>query len=150
MVSIDSSEVRKLALDLNRADGAVGAKASAAIRKTAFDIEADAKVFAPTDTGDLKNSISVDIGGDGRFGSMSAEIGPTVEYGAHVEYGTAPHTIRAKAGGKLVFRGLGGGLVFVDSVDHPGTAPQPFIGPAFDRRAPGLEKALGDAGEDIL
>lgn len=147
---IDSSEVRKLAVDLYRAEGTVGAKASAAIRKTAFDLERDAKILAPVDTGDLENSITTDVEGDGRFGSMSAEIGPTVEYGAAIEYGSDPHVIRAKDGGKLVFKGIGGGLVFVDEVHHPGNAPQPYMGPAFDRNVPRLERALGQIGEDVL
>lgn len=149
-MDIDSSEVRKLAVDLHRAEGTVGARTSAAIRRTALAIERDAKILAPVDTSDLVNSISTDFEGDGRFASMSAEIGPTVDYGDDVEYGTEPHVIRAKNGGKLVFRGRGGGLVFVDKVDHPGTAPQPYMGPAFDRHAPGLERALGDIGEDVL
>lgn len=149
-MDIDSSEVRKLAVDLPLAGGKVGARTSAAIRKTAFDIERDAKILAPVDTSDLVNSISTDFEGDGRFASMSAEIGPTVTYGDEVEYGTEPHVIRAKNGGKLVFRGRGGDLVFVDKVDHPGTAPQPYMGPSFDRNVPGLERALGDIGEDVL
>lgn len=151
MVNIDSSEVRRLAVDLRNARGHVGAKASAAIRKTAFDIERDGKRFAPVDTGNLENSISTDITGDGRHGSMQADIGPTVDYGDDVEYGTQPHVIRPKTpGGVLAFPGAGGGTVFAKSVNHPGTAPQPYMGPAFDRNAPGLERALGDAGEDIL
>lgn len=147
---IDSSEVRRLEFDLDRVGGAVGAKASAAIRKTALDIERDAKILAPVDTSDLANSISTDFDGDGRFGTMGAEIGPTVNYGDDVEYGTQPHVIRAKNGGKLVFKGRDGRLVFVDKVNHPGTAPQPYMGPSFDRHAPALERRLGDIGEDIL
>jgi hypothetical protein len=149
-MEIDSSEVRKLAVDLDRGTGTVGARASAAIRRTAFAIEADAKIGAPVDTSDLANSISTDFFGDGRFASMGADIGPTVDYGDDVEYGTQPHVIRAKNGGKLVFKGRDGRLVFVDKVDHPGTPPQPYMGPAFDRHAPRLERALGDIGEDIL
>lgn len=147
---IDFTEVRKLEFDLSNAHGHVGARASAAIRKTAYDIERDAKILAPVDTGDLENSISTDIEGDGRFATMSAEIGPTVDYGAAIEYGSEPHIIRAKNGGKLVFKGRDGGLVFVDQVNHPGNAPQPYMGPAFDRNIPAFEQALGEIGEDIL
>jgi HK97 gp10 family phage protein len=149
-IHIDGTEVRHLALDLRAASGRVGAKASAAIRKTALDIERTAKVLAPVDTGNLENTISTDIEGDGRFGSMTAEIGPTAHYGDDVEYGTQPHVIRARPGGYLVFRGRDGGLVVAKEVNHPGTPPQPYMGPAFDRHAPGLERALGDAGEDIV
>ena len=149
-IHIDTSEVRHLQLDLSAASGRVGARASAAIRKTAFAIERTAKVLAPVDTGNLEGSISTDIEGDGRFGAMSAEIGPTAEYGDDVEYGTQPHVIRARPGGSLVFVGRDGQLVFAKEVNHPGTQPQPYMGPAFDRHAPGLEEALGRAGGDIL
>lgn len=117
---IDVSELRQLSADLNMASGRVGALASAAVRKTAHDIEADAKALAPVDTGALKGSISTTITGDGRTGAMEAEVGPTVDYGQHVEYGTSRQ------------------------------APQPYLGPAFDRRAPSLEDALAQLAEDVL
>lgn len=116
----DFSELRKLSLDLKLAGVRVGAQASAAVRKTAFDIVADAQALAPVDTGNLRASISADILGDGRFGAVEAEVGPTASYGAFVEWGTSR------------------------------MAPQPYLGPAFDRRAPGLEQALGQLGGDAL
>lgn len=143
---IDSSQVRDLKLDLAAAPAEVRAKAPLAIKKTLFDIEGTGQILAPRDVGNLANSISTDIDPDG----MGGEVGPTVDYGDDVEYGTQPHVIRARNGGKLVFRGRDGGLVFVDEVNHPGTPPQPYMGPASDRHTPGLERALGDFGEDIL
>lgn len=112
--SFDSSDVRRLEVDLTKAPGTVQRKASQAIRKTAFDIEADAKLLAPVDTGNLKNSISTDVT------LLSAEIGPTASYGYYVENGTRY------------------------------MSPQPYMRPAFDRRAPGLAEALAKAGGEIL
>lgn len=120
MATGDASEFLGLAAQLERASGQVGAKAAAAVKKTAFDIEADAKALAPVDTGNLRGSISTDIIGDGRFGSIEAEIGPTAEYGAFVEYGTSR------------------------------MGPQPYMRPAFERREPGLTAALDQIGEDLL
>jgi HK97 gp10 family phage protein len=54
------------------------------------------------------------------IGTLSAEIGPTASYGHFLEYGTSK------------------------------MAAQPFMGPAFERRVPGLEKALGQIGSKIL
>lgn len=51
---------------------------------------------------------------------LHAEVGPTAAYGVYVEYGTSR------------------------------MAPQPYLGPAFDRHAPGLEAALGQIGATIL
>lgn len=111
-ISVDTSQVRALGSRLQSAGGRVGARTSAALRATAFGIEADAKVLAPVDTGNLRNSISTSIAGDGRTGTMTAEIGPTAEYAVFQEYGTST---------------------------QPG---QPFLGPAFDRRVPAYTEAL--------
>lgn len=142
---IDFSQVTHLRVDLAGAPEQVRARAPRAVSKTLAGIEGDAKILAPVDVGNLQNSISSDIDADG----MGGEVGPTVDYGAHVEYGTDPHIIRAHGGGVLAFPGAGG-MVFTKEVHHPGTRPQPYMGPAFERRAPGFLDALGDIGEGIL
>lgn len=123
-ITIDTSQVRALAARVGTAGLRIGAAGSKVLRRTAFAIEADAKVLAPNvtgytpsgavseSTGDLRNSISTTIRGDGRFGSMSAEVGPTVEYGLFQEVGTSV------------------------------MPPQPYLGPAFDRHAPTYGLAL--------
>lgn len=115
-IDIDVSQVAALSSRLSGAGGRVGAKASAALRKTAFDIEADAKMlveaYDAVDTGDLMNSVSTTITGDGRTGTMTVEVGPTVEYGLYVHEGTSV---------------------------MPG---RPFLGDAWDRRVPGYTQAL--------
>ena len=115
-IDIDFSEVRALGSRIKTSGGRLGAAASAALRKTAFDIEADAKMlieaYGAVDTGDMMNSVSTDITGDGRHGTMTAEIGPTVEYAIYVHEGTSV---------------------------MPG---RPFLGDAFDRRAPAYTEAL--------
>lgn len=117
---IDASDLNKLAVELKSATGTLGAKASLAIRKTAHDIEADSKRFCPVDTGNLRNSISTGITGDGRFGSIEAEIGPTAEYGAFVEFGTSRQ------------------------------APQAYMGPALDRNTPDFVRAMEIVVGEIL
>jgi hypothetical protein len=61
-------------------------------------------------------------------------IGPNLTqapYGGFVEFGTKPHTIRPKKpGGYLVFT-VGGTKVFARQVKHPGSAPRPYVMPAF-------------------
>lgn len=106
-MGFDTSAIRKLQADLGRLSARAVPTASKAVARTAHDIEADAKALAPVDTGNLRNSISSDIG------VLSAEIGPTAEYGLYVEEGTSR------------------------------MAPQPYMGPAADTRFPELEQALG-------
>lgn len=53
------------------------------VRKAALDIEANAKSFAPVDTGTLKASISAT-----HTGPLTSIVGTPVEYAIHQEYGT--------------------------------------------------------------
>ena len=114
-MSTDVSQLRALAVDLGKASAKGTILAARAIRKTALDIQADAQVLAPVDTGALRNSIGVTMSGP-----LAAEIGPTVHYAIYNEFGT--HKMPAR----------------------------PFMGPAFDRRSPGLEQALGQIADGIL
>ena len=121
-MEIDLSAVNKFAFDLGRASLKAVSKAHKILSKTAFDIEREAKTFAPVDTGNLRNSISTDIGNSaGRaVSSMTAVIGPTAEYGAYVEYGTSR------------------------------MAPQAYLGPAFDRNVGYMETALLTVLDDLM
>lgn len=148
-MTVDVRELVVLAHDLSAGPGRVGAKVSVAMRKGAKDVERDMKILAAVDTGALEGSISSDVEGDGRTGTMSFEVGPTVEYGPEVEYGTEPHVILPKNGEFLVFM-INGNKVFVRKVNHPGTRAQPYAGPSFDRNLPGIINAIGDAGEQVL
>lgn len=79
----DVSELRDLDRDLVKGAAKVEAAAPLVVKKVAFDVERDAKVFAPVDTGHLEGSISTSVEG------LSAEIGPTASYGDFVEAGTS-------------------------------------------------------------
>ena len=117
---LDISQAVALASRFTTASGRIGAAASAVLRRTAYAIEADAKASAPVDTGALRASISTSLTGDGRGGSMTAEIGPTVEYGVYQEYGTSK------------------------------MAAHPFMGPAFDRQIGGYLSAVSTVFEGVL
>lgn len=80
-MAVEYSEIYQLAASLEKA-GEARKKASAAVRRSAFAIEARAKQAAPVDTGNLRNSISTTSSG------LSAEIGPTASYGIYLEMGT--------------------------------------------------------------
>jgi HK97 gp10 family phage protein len=84
----DVKQIIDLAVDLEKIAGGVGAKTAQVVRKSAADVEAQAKARAAVDTGNLRNSIGSDFTGDGRNSEMYADIGPTADYGAHVEFGT--------------------------------------------------------------
>lgn len=118
-MGFETGELKKLSIQMAKASGQVGSKLSAVVRKTAHDIEATAKSLAPVDTGNLRGSITTEITGDGRFGSMSAEIGPTASYGQYVEEGTSR------------------------------MAPQPYMLPAAERHMPAFEAAVLAIGDPL-
>lgn len=121
-VSFDGlDDLNRLSADLTAAAGRVGPRVQLVLRKTALDIERDAKAAAPVDTGNLRNSIGhSDLRTVGQSGVLEAEIGPSAAYGAFVEYGTSR------------------------------MAPRAYMGPALDRNAPAFVKAIEQLGGDIL
>lgn len=93
-------------------------------------------------TGTHGGTSGSDIGGNVR-GTGFAEIqaGTNVEYGPDVEYGTSAHEIRPVNKKALHWGGKKG--PFATVVHHPGTAPQPFMRPAFDGSAPVIAEEMG-------
>lgn len=76
----------RLEVKFNRLPGmgpAVRKACSDVVRKATFDVEADAKVRAPVDTGALKASIAGKM-----IGELTGEIVCGVEYGIYQELGT--------------------------------------------------------------
>lgn len=121
MISVDASELRELAIDLQRAGGQIGGRAARVLRKSAAAVERDAKELAPVgETGNLRRSISTSFAGDGRFAAMEAEIGPDVDYARFVEEGTSV------------------------------MAAQPFMGPALARNERPFVDGMVDVAEDLL
>lgn len=128
-MSADTSELRLYAKDLRVMPEKIVPQVSKAVRKTLHDIEGDAKRInkaSAFDTGNLNNSISTEVDGDG----LGGVVGPTADYGVFIEEGTeGPYPIP---------NAFGWGI----TVMHPGISPRPFMGPAFDRRSPSLDRAL--------
>ena len=60
-------------------------RASAVVRKVAFDTQADAQRLAPVDTGNLRNSITTTVQGDG----LRAAVVATASYAGFLEHGTS-------------------------------------------------------------
>lgn len=114
------SSLELLASDLSKAGPRALARAKLVIKKTALDIERNAKAIAPVDTGNLKNSIGHS---DMRLLSrtyMQVDIGPTANYGQFVELGTSR------------------------------MAPQAYMGPSLDRYAGPFEQAMEQLGREGL
>jgi HK97 gp10 family phage protein len=118
-------------------------KAAKPLVKRAKDLSSNADV-----TGETTRSIGVL--NNRKQGGIS--IGPRRGNGykghhAHLlEYGVAPHVIRAKAaGGLLHFAGT-----YTHEVQHPGIAAQPFMRPAADATLPEVIEGAEDGFREII
>lgn len=106
------------------------------------NIEADAKTFAPKDTGRLADQIHKTRGRleqDELGGAVVSDLDPP--YDIFQEKGTRPHEIEASPGGVLAWEGVSG-PAFAKRVQHPGTHPNPFMRPAADINFPRIRDDL--------
>ncbi|MFI7630269.1 HK97 gp10 family phage protein [Microbispora rosea] len=146
-VSWDASEVDALIVHLAAAGPRADELCSIVARKVGFDTVAGAQDLVPVDTGHLKSTIgSPDFDDDGK----GFEAGPTASYGADVEYGTDPHEIRAVNAKALHWVDAEGNDIFRKRVWHPGTSPQPYMRPAFDKATAPLPEILAQVGQKAL
>ncbi len=75
----------------------------------------EAREAAPVDTGALRDSLELAVGGGGVV--ITGSIAFTADQAGFTNDGTQPHEI---TGDPLVFE-IGGQTIFVTRVDHPGT-----------------------------
>lgn len=94
--------------------------------RTALMVESGAKRNitdnGSVDTGRLRASIVRQ-----EYGQFNRTVGTNVEYAAAVEFGTAPHVIRAK-NAKALKTPYG----FFKQVNHPGGRAKPYLFPAAE------------------
>lgn len=123
---------------------AVRKEIAGALDKGADEIVAMQKRLVPEDSGDLKRSIrkvkgtytpeNANVRGMASGGKGDPDLTVRIVagddkawYARFVEFGTAPHTIKAKnPSGLLYFNGTR-----VPQVNHPGSEPRPFFYPAY-------------------
>ena len=85
------------------------------IGKIALKVASEIKRNAPVDTGRFRNSIVAAKEGNNWV------VGSNLDYAEDIEFGTAPHEIRAKPGKALFWKGAAHP---VKKVNHPGTKGQ--------------------------
>lgn len=114
------------------------AAAAAAIETGAKELAAAIQARAPSKSGDYRNSIqAVPLAGRNDLKSKVVGIKATKDKNAwgivadfiwrFIEFGTRPHTIKAKKKPALAFIGKNGKFVVTQQVSHPGSAPHPHI-----------------------
>jgi len=66
-------------------------------------------------------------------GGATGIIGAFTDYASFVDSGTKAHEIRARRVPRLIFKTRDGQWVSTEVVQHPGTAPDGFVGRAFQK-----------------
>lgn len=125
MTSVASADVHALAEALKASGQQSDATTHGVLVDSANYLKAEMEARVPVDTGRLRQSIQV------RVENNRVTVGPDTEYAEYVEFGTKPHVIEPKNKKALAFK-VGGQMVVVKKVNHPGTKAQPFVRPAFD------------------
>lgn len=108
-----------------------------------------ARDLVPTDTGELRKSISQNI--SMMSGGIRSTIMPTVPYGGGVELGQAPGTYVSpqQLMGWAMRKGLNPYAVS-KSILKKGTQPKPFLFPAFDDNEENVILILGQSLDNAL
>ena len=107
-----------------------------------MELMGNVKREAPVDQGRLQGSFLIEQTGEYEYTIFSG-----VEYAEAVDFGTPPHRIEPKHKKCLHFE-MDGQEVFCKDVDHPGTAPNPFIERGIERTEARIdefaERAIGE------
>lgn len=120
-----------------------------ALRAGAAVIAAEARLNVPVDSAELKQSIRTSSNSKRGTVEANAVVGNRRTkkgwYATFVEFGTAPHMIRAgKKSPVLSFRDRNGEWRRVTEVHHTGAKAKPFMRPAFDTKGDEAVKAVAD------
>jgi HK97 gp10 family phage protein len=136
--AVASADITKLAEALRSAAKNAEITTNQVMVESANFLVTEMEIRVPVDTGELRESIGVQVQ-PGRV-----VVGPTAAHATYVEYGTKPHIIEPKNKKALAFK-VNGKTVIVKRVQHPGTKAQPFVRPAFDAWVETLGPAVADA-----
>lgn len=134
-MKIDSSEFERTAKrELDR----LAENVMQEVIKAGNEVRNDAIKKTPVDTGSLRAGWKIRVERMGKGGKVT--VSNETSYARSVEYGTKPHTIRAKS--KSVLANRKTGSFFGKTVNHPGTRPNPMLGPAIRNVIPKLTARL--------
>ncbi|MFD7066076.1 HK97 gp10 family phage protein [Streptomyces sp. NPDC059913] len=147
MVSVSGSftmSARDFERGLRRWVGRLSDESKRAADRTGTRVQNEARRRAPVDTGRLRSSIVTRSEDHGR--TYDVTVGTNVSYAEHVEYGTAPHRIYPRTKQALYWPGAAHPVAYVN---HPGTLPHPFLGPAIAMAETWLREELARAGRRV-
>ena len=142
MTEVGSADITKLADALRASAKRSEVTTHQVLVESANFLLTEMEIRVPVDTGELRESLGV------RVEPNRVLVGPSAKYAPYVEFGTAPHVIKAK-GKALAFK-VNGRIIYRKQVHHPGTKAQPFVRPAYDAWKDSLGPAVAQANADVF
>ena len=141
MIKINTSEIDKFAVELVELSEKNRDNVQKAIKKSAFNIESQAKKNLASNksvvTGHLRRSIAT------KMGDLEATIHTSnVKYAVIVEKGSKAHVIRPKNKKALYWKGA---THPAKQVNHPGSKAKPYLEPAFEQEKDKFVENLKEA-----
>ena len=141
MIKINTDEIDRFAVELIKLSEESKGNVQKAIKKSAFNIESQAKKNLAANksvvTGHLRRSIAT------KMGDLEATIHTSnVKYAVIVEKGSKAHVIRPKNKKALYWKGASRP---VKMVNHPGSKAKPYLEPAFESEKDKLIENLKEA-----
>jgi hypothetical protein len=161
-VVVETAGFEALDRRLQQMPAATAGQMRRALSVSLFEIEAEAKSLVRVDRGPLRRSIHSSITATG--GILTGLVGPSVAYGANVEFGrkagTYPplepligwvrrHGLTAGGRGRAN-REVGVARAIQRKIFRRGIAPAPFLVPAFVRALPGIRARFAAIGVRIV
>lgn len=137
-------EIKTDSSELDRMPGLIRSALTKALESVALILHGNMVKESPVDKGKLKGSISLPV----QIDALTFGIGIGAEYWKYVQFGTKPHMIFPVNVSALKFK-VGGKTVFAKSVNHPGTAANPFIDRAIDSTEPRIDDAVAYALSEV-
>jgi len=143
MTQVASADISKLAEALRMTAKRSEVTTQQVMVESANFLLTEMEIRVPVKTGELRESLGV------RVEPNRVIVGPTAKHAPYVEFGTRAHEIRAKNKKALAFK-VGGNMVVVQKVNHPGTKARPFVRPAFEAWKESLGPAVAEANIQVL
>jgi hypothetical protein len=159
-VSDDISDVIRR---LNQTAAVMAAELRRAMTASLLLVEADARLNAPHDTRRLAGSITHRIDGEGL--QLVGHVGPSLLYGAPVEFGRRPgarmppvaallgwvqrhfHPVRARVTDEVLYREA---FALARAIARRGIPARPFMQPAFDKNRPQIDALFAAVGARVV
>ena len=140
-MKVSLSGLNDLLNKLDRTEDAINRGIKIGLKKSAFLLEREAKLTAPTDTGRLKSSISTSFTNNG----YTAHVAPHVYYANYIEYGTGKYNVNGP------FRTTGWTYYVSDKRSkwygyhwNEGMKPKPFMENAWENKKEKAKEIVKD------